>query len=259
VTSAGSPARAVLVTGGTGYLGSELVRREPAARGVGTADFDVRDARAVRKAVAGRSVVVHAAYRQDGPEFRSINVEGSATVAEAAAESGATLIHVSTDVVFSGRRGRYREEDEPDPVTDYGASKAEAERAVRAACPDALVVRTSLVYGGPGYAPSRHEQAALDPDRTWFTDERRCPVQVGDLAAALLELAALDLRGGILHVAGADALSRCELARLLAGRDVRCASSREAGLDRPLDCTLDSSRAQALLRTRLRGAREVLA
>jgi dTDP-4-dehydrorhamnose reductase len=79
-------------------------------------------------------------------------------------------------------------------------------------------------------------------------------VQVTDLARALLELAELDVSGP-LHVAGADALSRAELAELFAGRAVRTA---EAPPTRPLDCRLDSTRAQALLRTRLRGAREVL-
>ena len=55
-------------------------------------------------------------------------------------------------------------------------------------------------------------------------------------------------------MAGADALSRCEFARLVAGERVRCTTSTEAGVTRPLDCTLDSSRARTLLRTRLRGA-----
>jgi dTDP-4-dehydrorhamnose reductase len=74
------------------------------------------------------------------------------------------------------------------------------------------------------------------------------------VAEALLELAELDVAGP-LHVAGADALSRAELAELFAGRPVR---SAPAPPTRPLDCSLDSSRAQALLRTRLRGVREVL-
>jgi dTDP-4-dehydrorhamnose reductase len=145
------------------------------------------------------------------------------------------------------------ESDPPGPVTEYGRTKAEAEERVAAAHPDALVVRTSLLYGGA--VPSKHELAALDPALTFYTDEIRCPVHVGDLAAALLELAALDLSGP-LHVAGADAVSRAELAERLAGRPV---ATSEAPPQRPLDCSLDSSRAQGLLRTRLRGAREVLA
>ncbi|MFL6154352.1 MAG: hypothetical protein ACJ72B_18400, partial [Ornithinibacter sp.] len=84
-----------------------------------------------------------------------------------------------------------------------------------------------------------------------------CPIQVGDLAGALIELALAERRG-LLHVAGADRLSRAEFAELLAGRRVRTATVAGAGLVRPRDCSLATETASSLLRTRLRGAREVL-
>lgn len=245
----------VLVTGGTGYLGSELVAR--GADGVSTRDFDVRDEDAVRRAFEQRrpDVVVHTAYRKDPPDARSVNVNGSAAVARAAAAVAARLIHMSTDVVFAGRRGWYTEDDPPDPVTEYGRTKADGEHAVAAAHPNALVVRTSLLYGGR--TPGRHERDALEARFPFFTDELRCPTHVADLADALLELAELDA-SGTLHVAAPEAVSRCEFARLLARRELPCTTTREAGVTRPLDCTLDSSKARALLRTRLRAVHEVL-
>jgi dTDP-4-dehydrorhamnose reductase len=237
------------VTGATGYLGSELARLRPDAT---TERVEVRDAAAVA-ALFERlrpDVVIHTAYRQDEAD---VNTVGSENVARAAAAVGARLVHLSTDVVFDGRKGAPYVEDDPlSPVTGYGRAKAEAERLVARAHPGALIVRTSLLYGGA--RPSRHELAARDPSLTFFADEIRSPVQVTDLASALLELAKLDVRGP-LHVAGADAVSRAELAELFAGRPVR---SAPAPPTRPLDCSLDSSRAQALLRTRLRGVREVL-
>jgi dTDP-4-dehydrorhamnose reductase len=255
----------LLVTGGTGYLGSELVRRGTAAghqvTGTSTRDFDVRDGQAVEQAFArlAPAAVVHTAYRQEGPGFREINVAGAVNVARSAARAGARLIHVSTDVVFDGRRGGYTEVDPVSPVTEYGASKAAAEPLVAQAHPDALIVRTSLIYGGPD--PSRHERDALDAAAgrarmTFFTDERRNPIQVGDLSDALLELVEMSV-SGLLHVAGGDSVSRCEFARLIAAAEVPCGPSD--GAPRPLDCTLDCSRARALLRTRLRGVREALA
>jgi len=94
----------------------------------------------------------------------------------------------------------------------------------------------------------------------FFTDEVRCPIAVGDLAAAVLELAAGDTTGP-LHVAGADALDRLEFARLVVahhGRDPDALRGGVGGPGRPKRLALDCSRAQSLLHTRLRGAREVL-
>ena len=237
------------VTGATGYLGSELVRRVPEAS---AERVEIRDAVAVEELLrrVRPDVVIHTAYRQ---EDASVNVEGSENVARAADAVGARLVHLSSDVVLDGRKGEPYVEDDPlSPVNEYGASKAEAERRVAAAHPDALIVRTSLIVGGA--EPSKHELAATGPG-PWFTNEVRSPVQVTDLAHALLELAELDVAGP-LHVAGADGVSRAELAGLITGRPVPTAEAPPA---RPLDCRLDSSRAQALIRTRLRGVREILA
>ena len=237
------------VTGATGYLGSELLRLRPDAS---TERVEVRDAAAVAELFerVRPDVVVHTAYRQDDD---AVNTDGSANVARAAAAVGARLVHLSTDVVFDGRKGSPYVEDDPlTPVTGYGRAKAEAERRVRAAHPEALLVRTSLLYGGA--RPSKHELAAHDPGFTFFTNEIRSPVHVTDLAEALLELTELDVDGP-LHVAGAEAVSRAELAELICGAPVRSAPAPET---RPLDCSLDSSLARSLLRTRLRGVRDVL-
>ena len=110
-----------------------------------------------------------------------------------------------------------------------------------------------MIYGGA--EPSKHEVAAYDSGFTFYANEIRNPVQVGDLAEALLELAELEVSGP-LHVAGADAVSRAVFAELITGGPV---SSATAPATRPLDCSLDSSRARGMIRTRLRGVREVLA
>lgn len=246
----------IFVTGLGGYLGRAIAALEPELTGItGRAVADVRDAAAVAAALdsAQPDAVIHTAYLQDGPEARSINVDGSATVANAARERGLRLVHVSTDVVFSGKLARPIREDDPlDPVTEYGHTKADAELAVRAEHPDAVIVRTSLIYGGA--EPSNHERTAIDPGKTFYQDEIRCPVAAPDLAAALLELAARPDITGPLHVAGADAVSRLEFARLIAGDQVRGAP-RPPG--RPGDLRLDCSSAHALLETRLRGVREI--
>ena len=256
----------LVVTGASGYLGSHMARRaeglgwDVAAVGFsrpGLPSVDVRDAAAVARLVRGADAVVHTAYVQDGPDAWSVTVEGAEIVARAT--RAARLIHLSTDVVFGGEReGSYSEGDEPAPVTDYGRAKAEAEGRVARAHPEALVVRTSLIYGGPGAESSKHER--LPSGATFYTDELRCPIQVNDLAGALLELVDADVSGP-LHVTGPDVLSRYELARLFAasqGSDPDEIRGAPAPAGRPRNCTLDSSRARALLQTELRGARTVL-
>jgi dTDP-4-dehydrorhamnose reductase len=104
---------------------------------------------------------------------------------------------------------------------------------------------------------------AAGADGALFEDERRCPVHVADLSAALVELAGNDL-AGVLHVAGADATSRLELGRRIAARDgldaaaLRGTTRAAARVAGPVDVRLDSSLAAEVLHTRLRGAREFL-
>lgn len=274
----------VLITGGSGYLGRELVRlglaagwdvtatyasRMPQPSGARLLPLDLRQPGAALALVraAQPQIVIHTAYVQGGPDLAAITAQGPGEVAAAARSVGARLIHLSSDALFDGESQRpYTEDDQPSPITPYGQAKADAERAVAQAHPAALIVRTSLIYGGP--TPSPHEQMALDavdsPERfTFFTDELRNPVLVADLAAALVELAPTS-RSGILHVAGAHTISRhefaCRIARA-AGKPadaLRAGSSAASGLRRPRHVAMDSSRAQSILRTQLRGVRDLL-
>jgi len=267
----------ILIVGGSGYLGGELVRqavrdghdvvatylgRAGSRRDIQWQRLDIRSrgqARAIVSA-ARPDVVLNAAYRYDDWQATA---DGAAIIALAAARTGSHLVHVSSDAVFSGAAPSYDETATPDPVMPYGAAKAAAETAVMAVDPAATIARTSLITGD---GHSQHEALVRDLaagrcDGVLFTDDIRCAVHVGDLAAALLELAAIR-PAGVHHLAGTDALSRYELGCLMARREgldpaALPAGSRAArGVPGPLNVRLDCRRTQALLRIRLRGARE---
>ncbi|RAO19210.1 dTDP-4-dehydrorhamnose reductase [Micromonospora noduli] len=267
----------VLVVGGSGLLGRSVCRRGVSAGWsmVGTfhsGEIDVPGVAARRLDVTDRSAVraLVAEVRPDavvGTPYRygdwAVTADGAAHVALAAAEVGARLVHVSSDALHAGRPVPYTDDEPPTPVHAYGAAKAAAETAVRAIDPGAALVRTSLIVG-EGSKQIQLCRDALAGRATLFSDELRCPIDVTDLADAVLELAA-STYSGLLNVAGPDAVSRAELGLLVAERyglaaaGLRTTTSATSGLVRPLDVRLDSARAAALLRTRLRGVRELLA
>jgi dTDP-4-dehydrorhamnose reductase len=266
----------LLVVGASGHLGGEIARQAAAAGwdvvgthwahpGAGTVPLDIRELSTVVSAVAHvrPDAVVNAAYAYAG--WR-VSADGAAHVAVAAARVGARLVHVSSDVVHSGRLEPYGDDEPPSPLHPYGAAKAAAETAVRVADPQAVLVRTSLIVGGP---TSQQVALCLDlltgrREGALFADEIRCPVAVEDLAAAVLELARTPYVG-LLNVAGPQAVSRVEFGQLVAahyGLDpagLKVSTIAESGLVRPDRIVLDSSRSADLLTTAPRPVGEVLA
>ncbi|MER2598898.1 MAG: sugar nucleotide-binding protein [Caldilineales bacterium] len=274
-----------LITGCTGLLGSELLHQlaesrvpvwgawhQRAPQPVGPHRYrqlDISDRTAVLAAIHDLhpALIIHTAYRKDGPQLQAITATGAGYIAEAAAAVDARLIHLSSDVLLDGEHAPYDENALPAPVHPYGVAKAAAEAAVQTAKPDAVLVRTSLIsrLQPPDPVSAWIERSLRSSESiTLFSDEIRCPVWVNDLAAALIELAALPY-SGVLNIAGPQALSRYEMGRRLAARldlpttTLSSGSSLDSGLSRPRNCTLDTRRAQALLRTRLRSYDEGLA
>jgi dTDP-4-dehydrorhamnose reductase len=155
----------LLITGSTGQLGSEVLRAfsqsgdEVIAPVRQELDFLNPGEIANRVRYLQADWVINcAAYTQvDRAESEVeqafvINRDSAARLAEAVAGYGGQLLHVSTDFIFDGRQSLpYREEDDARPLGVYGRSKWEGEQAVRAALPDATILRTAWVYGVHGH------------------------------------------------------------------------------------------------------------
>jgi dTDP-4-dehydrorhamnose reductase len=215
----------VLITGGRGQLGRALsdafANDEVAAPG--HRELDITDERSANSTIAGfrPDVVIHAAAWTDtagceaDPE-RAMLVNGQAagTVAKACVKAGARMLHVSSNEVFDGAQDLpYAEDDAPNPINVYGASKLEGERQVLGASPGHFIVRTAWVYG-PGRAsfPEKIIAAARERGRLdVVTDEISSPTSAGDLAEAIARLVRAD-PSGIYHMTNSGECSRLEWA-----------------------------------------------
>src|SRR5262249_8704032 len=182
----------VRATGGTGELGRALARRLGAgAIARGHAELPIEDAAAVARALDGVDAVINAAGfthvdRAEGEvdaAYRA-NRDGPAVLARACAERGLPLVHVSSDPAFGGERDApWREDDRTGPVNVYGASKLAGERAVLAAHPGALVVRTSWLFSATGksFVTAILRQARERPLLRVVADQHGCPTPAADL------------------------------------------------------------------------------
>ena len=244
------------MTGAAGFLGRHVVNAPNAERwevvGLGSRALDLRRRDAVVETIRDWKphAVIHTAYRKDD---RPSIVDASEHVARGAVAAGARLVHVSTDALFSGQLARYTEADQPRPLNPYGIDKADAEVRVAGVDPGAVIVRTSLLIGVRDL--SGHELAVRraitgESSVAFFSDEYRTPVLVNDLAAALVDLATMPELTGVLNLAGPEALSRAELAMMIARRHgwdetrLRFSTLAESGLVRPSKVVLDSSKAK---------------
>jgi len=217
----------LVIAGAGGQLGSHLADqatregREMVA--FTSAQWDVTDPSGAERIVESGDVVVNcAAYTNvDGAESDeavayAVNASGPEHLAHACARAGARLIHVSTDFVFCNDLGGaaprpYEPSDEPVALGVYAQSKLAGERAVLAALPEAVVVRTAWVYtGGDGkdFVAVMKRLAAGDGPIDVVDDQTGSPTYVGDLAAALLEVADSGLQARLLHAANQGAVSR---------------------------------------------------
>jgi dTDP-4-dehydrorhamnose reductase len=229
----------IYVIGGQGQVARAL--REAAGRdreivlGCGERpDVDLLQPASVARAIAAFRpdlVINPAAYTavdkaEAEPELAfALNRDGAATVATAAAAQGAPVIHFSTDYVFDGaKNGAYVESDPVDPRGVYGASKLEGERAVAAANPRHIVLRTSWVYApyGANFVRTMLRLAAERDQLRVVHDQRGCPTYAPDIATAVLALARRvsaqgwrDEFAGITNLAGPDALTWCDFAGLI--------------------------------------------
>ena len=235
----------ILVVGGSGFIGRYLARhlasmlgeevfctylsRPPGDDVNHWYRLELTDSVALEKlfGLIQPEVVVHLAALADvgtaerEPERAAdVNATGTANIAGLCYAHDSRLVFVSTEYVFDGRRGFYRETDTPNPVTQYGRTKREGELEAARLAPEWSVARTSIVYGWP--APGRRNFVSSLVERlqrgetyTGSSHVMRSPVYVEHLVEGIGRLA-LDYRPGIHHIAGKDWVSMYDFAARVA-------------------------------------------
>lgn len=233
----------LLVTGASGLLGSKLTKlattknfKVYSAHHKNTPkhgtpmQFDISKKTSTEKAFneVKPDIVVHAAAltHVDRCEVQKelaweINVQGTENVAQLCRKHETYLVYVSTDYVFNGEKGNYRETDLPAPINHYGTTKLKGEEHVQSLAPDACIARTSVVYGSiPATGKTNFTLWLLDKLRRdeevkIVTDQTNSPTLNTNLANMILKIVERRLTG-IYHLAGATALSRYDFAKALA-------------------------------------------
>lgn len=258
------------ITGAAGLIGHYLWRTAAAfgpaweAVPLSRLELDLTDFKGVQEAYHRQSpaLILHCAALSRSPICQSdpglarrINVEATARLAGLPGET--RLVFLSTDLVFDGRKGNYREEDPVNPLSVYAETKVQAESQVLSN-PRHLVIRTSL---NGGTSPTGDRGFNEELRRAWlenrpvrlFTDEYRCPIPALATAQAIWELASQG-RSGLYHLAGADRLSRWQIGRLVASRWphlqpqlIESSIKDYQGPPRPPDTSLNCSKAAAVL------------
>jgi dTDP-4-dehydrorhamnose reductase len=208
----------VLLFGKDGQLGNDLVRVFRAdynLLALNRADLDITNADNLYNSMQTKKpdIVINAtAYNKvEAAEVEQelaflINGQAPGNMAKAAKETGAIFVHVSTDYVFDGSKEFFTEEDPPNPLNAYGASKLAGEELVKSSGAKFYLIRTSSVFGvkegnqKKNFVDSMIERARAGQRLRVVNDQIMCPTYSYDLAVKIKELIEKPAAYGVYHI-----------------------------------------------------------
>jgi len=204
---------------------------------------------------------------------RKINAEGSKNVALAAKENNTTMLYISTDFVFDGKKNApYTEEDEANPESAYAQTKFEGENFVRDICPQYYILRTAWLFGelpenhpGTNFVEAMLKLAKEKDSINVVSDQIGSPTYTGDLVSVMKMIIEREIPCGVYHVSGTGASSWYDFAKEIFEQtntkiDLKPISSEEypQKAKRPSYSYLDKSKIEKALGIKVRSWQEML-
>jgi len=228
-----TPLKKVLIFGAYGMLGHDLQRTFPYAVFRGH-DLDITDAGKVSIAIHDLhpALVINAAGYTDvdgceehGDIAFAINGDSLVHIARACRDTGAVLIHYSTDYVFDGTRTSYREEDVPHPINAYGESKLLGEKNIQENMEDYRIIRTSWLFGkhGKNFVETMLQLSSEMPQVRVVNDQFGKPTYTADLAQKTSDIASS--APGIYHITNEGICSWYQFAHAIIPNVVPCSTA----------------------------------
>ena len=238
----------ILVTGSNGLLGQKIVyalmnklgvqiiaaskgdNRIALKKGYIYESLDITDKSAVYSLIEKYrpDCIIHTAAmtnvdacESDKDSCKKINIDAVRYLAKAAEKIQAHLIHLSTDFVFDGENGPYKEEDLPNPLSYYAWSKLESEKIVQQHKIKWIIIRTIIIYGVVDDVQRSNivlwTKSSLEQQKqiNVISDQLRSPTLAEDLADACIS-AAIKVATGIYHVSGKETMSILEISYVVA-------------------------------------------
>ncbi|MFA4887569.1 MAG: dTDP-4-dehydrorhamnose reductase [Candidatus Nanoarchaeia archaeon] len=224
----------VAIIGANGQLGSELTKFFPDCIALTHQDLDIENKAAVEEFFKNNKIDIiinTAAYHDmnktetDPLKAFSVNSLAVKHLADECLKHHATLIHISTDYVFDGKKNEpYTEEDTPNPLNWYGLSKAVGERIIRNHLPNHYIIRSSGVFGhtgcrakgGGNFVETMIKKLAAGTDFTVVTDQTVSPTYAYDAAVAIKQLLEKKVPYGTYHLTNSGSCSWHEFASAIA-------------------------------------------
>lgn len=273
----------LLITGASGLLGSKLQKiaenkfnliltHNTKPLSPDSLELDITDQTKIRQLFNDLKpeIVIHTASETnvDKCELQKehawkINVEGTHNIARACKEIDAKLVYISTDYVFDGEKGLYKEEDKPNPISHYGITKLEGENQVIQNCNDHIILRTSVIYGWhqwkQNFATWVINQLRQNKEITVVDDHFNTPTLADSLAEMTIEALQNDLLG-LYHASGTERISRYDFAIQIAKtfrldpnliKPIKMSQLTAWVAKRPKDSSLNTDKIQKHLKTKL--------